>query len=359
MANLSYDEAYSKLKAWGWDDSRIVKALNANGLYKDSKGWGGWSEEIDLWWPDMESPINWEDFSDYRPIDNNFTDKEWNEHIWEMDDKWWLTAVDSSSDKDNTAAWIWWINSWAILWYAWLKWLIKKYWTKAVTDAIKKYWVAWLKWLGKAAWYTAATIWTIYQEYDALKNEIKDLNEWNIGNTGNAWKDAGQWALYNADKMAFDVIPDSWYYNQWEDKIKAQDAAERNANTMDTYKKLWWNRFSNLTGLWEWWYLAEEKNIKKNYWGDWLKQAEDQLREAASNMSTKQKPVLNDADFKKFIIDEWYKFWNVKNKDWSYTKTWYKETGKNNKGQTTVRTITMDTKDLRQKYWASNEPKKK
>ena len=336
MANLSYDEAFAKLKAWWWDDARIVKALNANGLYKDSNWWGGWSDEVDLWWPDDNSPINGVDMPDkYIPVDVDYTTKGWEEKLWEYKSE--STPVNKNENPGSTSTpsddeWSK-ILSGALWSSALIAGLIQKYWLKTVL------WWAWKVW-----WFALKKVVpvaaTLTAEAYALKWEHEALRNWDIW--GRWWlADAWQWALYNVDKMAFDAIPDSWYYNSEENKQKAKEKQK----VMDDYEKLWWSFWSNLWLAEEKWYLAEEKRIKNQYWADAVNMAEQQLTRAAVNMW-----LMNDADFKKELIDQWYKFWLVQDKNWNKSKAWYKPvTGSDGKTKNVLLTDAVNA--VRAKWW--------
>lgn len=367
MANLSYDEAYSKLKAWGWDDARIVKALNANGLYKDSKdwGWGGWTDEVDLWWPNNDSPINDIEVPEkYTNVDIDYTDPKGEEKLWEIGD----TATPDKNDDSDESLTSWrgpkdaatiamiiqeCIKNWVTVnWLGkWLSW--------AWSTFLKWIWATW-KFLARNAWAIATWLASAYETEQDRKKWVLKAEYW-VDWDYSAWAYARDfwrnmywytdnvlfWALPNIDAV-YNKADDDWLYTNVhsnEAQKHQKEELKKNKEIVDDYKKLWWNRFDNLlwTDWFEWWYLEEEKNIKKKYWADWVSMADQQLTRAAVDLW-----LMNDADFKKQIIDDWYKFWTVKDKNWNTTKTWYKESTWSD-GKKKYTTLTNEVKYIRAK----------
>lgn len=314
----TYEQAYATLKSAWWDDDKINKKLSERWLTPDTK-------EEPSWWEDEL------DFSNVNMIDT-YKDKEWETKSYdEQKAEEWTKSFDelfsweeNSSKNDDKK----WVDTSTIIWWAWLTVnalvpLIQKYWLKWVYNWVKKFW----KWALKVLWKAATVAWVTIDEIQALANEYEDLKEWNIWNTWNAWKDAWQWALYNVDKMLFDVVPDDLYYNKWEDKEKAKEKRKVN----NTYNELWWNFWSNLASwIWadglakklEWWYLKEENRIEKEMWAGMVNEANKQLSKLFAQSWIK-KPE-DQVAFKKRIVEEWYKFQELKWKDWNKYYTWAK-----------------------------------
>lgn len=353
MANLSYDEAFAKLKAWGWDDARINKALADNWLFPDSKP--DESTWPDLWWPDNDSPINDIEVPEkYTNVDIDYTDPKGEEKMWEIGD----TATPDDGNDDNApiesdwfsakdAATISMIIQEAIKNWVTVKWLGKWLWWA---------WSKLLSWLGVSAKFVARNAWAIatwlasaYETYNDRSNWKLKAEYW-VNWDYSAWaylRDAWRNLYGYTDNVLFWILPNAeGIYNQtkWEQKEQVKEL-NKNKQVKDDYKKLWWNAIDNFlwTDWFEWWYLKEEKNIKKKYWSDWVSMAEQQLTRAAVDLW-----LMNDADFKKQIIDDWYKFWMVKDKNWNTTKTWYKETTWSD-GKKKYTTLTNEVKYIRAK----------
>lgn len=383
MAKATYEQAYATLKSAWWDDDKIKTNLAKKWLYPD-KGWG-WA---DLWWPDNNSPINDIEVPDtYNNVDIDYTDPKWEEKLWEIGD----TAVPDKNDDSDEANWPELLTPangvrWAVImeetlrqWVAKpiLNWVSKQWWAKA---ALKVLWTkipklgTWLAEHAPTANQAMAIInWLIsgYQNSVDRKNWILKAEYWVNWNYSSEayWNDflrnmVGYWDEYFAKlpsqllKMAWKEWLNDYLYNTNSEDIKNQkEDLDKNKEIKDTYKKLWWNWWDNFwwTDWFEWWYLKEEKNIKKKYWGDWAMMAEQQLTRAAVDLW-----LQNDADFKKQIIDDWYKFWMVKDKNWNTTKTWYKKTTWSD-GKTKYVTLTNEVKNIRSKAWKeskTNEKKK-
>ena len=363
MANLSYDEAFAKLKAWGWDDARINKALADNWLFPDSKP--DESTWPDLWWPDNDSPINDIEVPEkYTNVDIDYTDPKGEEKLWEIGD----TATPDKNDDSDEALTSWrgpkdaatiamiiqeCIKNWVTVnWLGkWLSW--------AWSTFLKWIWATW-KFLARNAWAIATWLASAYETEQDRKKWVLKAEYW-VDWDYSAWAYARDfwrnmywytdnvlfWALPNIDAV-YNKADDDWLYTNVhsnEAQKHQKEELKKNKEIVDDYKKLWWNRFDNLlwTDWFEWWYLEEEKNIKKKYWADWVAMADQQLTRAAVDLW-----LMNDADFKKQIIDDWYKFWMVKDQNWNQSKTWYKETVWSD-GKKKYTTLTNEVKYIRAK----------
>lgn len=301
---------------------------------------------IEQWWRTAEEigSINFDDagnvtdnVKNYQVI-NKYKDKEWNEKTYDEKkaDEWsanfnelvWEDEANNVNQEDDTSNIFnkliaWWMS---IAWANFLKnKLLQHFWAETTKELLKAYWPDLIKyiktWWGKLIPVIAAVV----DEAISLHWVDKALTDGSIWWTWNWWKDAWQAVAANIEWLWWWDVSDSWYANKWEDK----EVAKEKQKTNRIYRNLWGNFFSNLTWIeWlEWWYLKEERRIKKELWDEGVNDADRQISTILLNKWKDISPE-NVSKFKKSIIDKWYKYKQVKDKNWNTTYTWV---NKNNK----------------------------
>ena len=203
----------------------------------------------------------------------------------------------------------------------WGQWIRNKLGKKGVKKLVTKL----TKWLNKF-WKTASksvskfmkTPWAIQTVVNTVLSTIEaemDRKEWLTKD------DALSMASDFVDNFLLD-IPSwlthvAWGTPYWENETIWEQQAQvekikKDEETRDKYSDMWWWWFWNLlwTSATEWWYLKEDKNIKNKYWWNASMYAEQQLSAYAAD-----KWKLNDSKLKKDLIDKWYKFQTVKDKN--------------------------------------------
>lgn len=274
-------------------------------------------------WPSPESWPEWETIN-WVNEDNDLTQEtsidDWEEEIDRSVD--WMTLLKDINFASSFAKPLYNALAEKFWWEAW-KIMVQKVLWKMANWVIKS--LDWLEKFVKTPW----AIQTVVNTVLSVMETNQDMKKWLTKN------DAISTASDFADNFLLNipsfVTHATWHTPYWENKTKWEQKEQveqmnKDKETREKYSDMWWGWFWNLlwTSKTEWWYLEEVKNIKNKFWWNAEMWAEQQL-----SMYAADNKKLNDSKLKKDIINKWYKFKTVKDKNTGETyQTWVNDKGK-------------------------------
>lgn len=315
-------------------------------------------------WPEG-NVIN--DVEEVKNTDDSDYNAGWNDLADKIELDWWEEEI----DRDGWDALQKWLR-WSMFARPAVEYLKKKLWKKTVKTLVKTLWKwikkyttkAWknlVKWI-KAPWYLELAVnWLV-----SFLEAKWDREEWLTKD------DAFSMASDFVDNFLFD-IPSAvthlcWETPWWENKTVWEQQAQvqkikKDEETLDKYDDLnwWWFRWRVRWTVWnalwtdalEWWYLSESKRIKDNFWWDWEMDAEQQISAYAA-WNNKE----NNSKLKKDIINKWYKYKTVRDKEtWEKYQTWVDDEWNTLLNEKQL--LQVGKKDNSNFKWENPKPKKK
>lgn len=256
--------------------------------------------------PDNESPINGIEEEESNDLTKETSVDNSEEKIDRGVD--WATVLKDANFASSFAKPLYNLLKKKFWWEAW------KVMTQKILWKFANWWIKSLDWLEKFI-KTPWAIQTVLNTAISVWETNNDMKKWLTKN------DAASTASDFVDNFLLNipsfVYHATWHTPYWENETKWEQQAQveqmnKDKETRNKYSDMWWWWFWNLlwTNKTEWWFLEEDKNIKNKFWWDASMYAEQQLSAYAAD-----KWKLNDSKLKKDLIDKWYKFQTVKDKN--------------------------------------------